>query len=394
MNTILNMSTRRGSRMMIAVAALLACAGAPVAAQPGLAVETRDGADYLDGLAHLFEDANRIAPGVLNSDGPIIRITPDGAISSAENAPLSEADQELGQAGKRLLALYRALGGQPGSHALLLQRTSNGVFAAREGSAGALSKTVGGAMGAALLSIARADASLPAAAASWIPQLATAFQTPGMRPPPYPVARIPRNQRTVINLSGPEIARAGTDAILAGPPGSIINILSTSGDKLQASTVFSQNTPDGFTKLYLYRAGDALTPVASFDVSVGAGRANPAAGEPDDHGATARTATALLPAGATHATGAGQIGAGHDIDMFTLRVTTPGVLSVTSRGSSDVAARLLDSHGNPVAGNDDGGTGYNFELNTAVNPGNYLLSVQHCCGGNGNYQIDTTLAPQ
>ncbi len=390
----MNKFSRRGSHILIWLAALLAIAAMPVSAQPGLAVESNDGIDDLDGLAHLFEDANLIAPEVLNADGPIMRIIPDGAISSADNAPLSDADRELGQAAKRLLMLYRALGGQPGAHALLLQRTRNGVFAAREGSAGALSKTVGGAMGSALLSMARADASLPPSVARWIPQLVTAFQIPGMRPPPYPVARIPRNQRAVINLSGPEIARAGADAILAGPPGSTINILSTKGDRLQASTVFSQNTPDGFAKLYLYRASDALTPIASFDVSVGAGRAGATQGEPDDHGATARTATVLLAAGATHAARVGQIGTGSDIDMFTLRVTSPGMLMVTSRGSSDVTARLLDSHGNRVAGNDDGGAGYNFGLNTPVKQGNYLLSVQHCCGGNGNYQIDTTLTPQ
>ncbi|MDP1671210.1 MAG: hypothetical protein Q8L63_03885, partial [Alphaproteobacteria bacterium] len=63
-------------------------------------------------------------------------------------------------------------------------------------------------------------------------------------------------------------------------------------------------------------------------------------------------------------------------------------------GSSDVAARLLDSHGNTIARNDDGGGGYNFGMQTRVSPGNYLLSVEHCCGGTGNYHVDTTLTPQ
>lgn len=363
-------------------------------AQSTLRVEADGGANYLDGLAQLFDAANRVAPDTRQSNGPLLRVSPDGSVSIAGNSRPSAQDAELIENARQLFRLYRSLGGQTGSRALLLQYTRNGLFTAREGSAGAVSSTLGGAMGSALRSIARADASLPATAASWIPQLASALETPGIRPLPYPVARIPRNQRTVINLSGPEIARAGADAILAGPPGSTINILATDGDRLQASTVFSQSTPDGFTKLYLYRAKDVLTPVTSFDVSIGAGRENPATDEPDDHGATAHTATALLPAGATRATGDGKIGASNDVDMFALSVTTPGLLSVSSHGSSDLTAHLLDSRGNPVASNDDGGAGYNFGIQAAVSPGRYLLSVQHCCGGNGKYQLDTKLTPR
>ncbi|MEQ1890634.1 MAG: hypothetical protein ABL951_15880, partial [Alphaproteobacteria bacterium] len=359
-----------------------------------LSVEADSSPEYLAGLMQLFNAANLIAPETLKEEGPLLRITPDGAVSSPGNGRLSAPDRELAEAARRLFSLYRSLGGQTGARPLLFQRTKSGLFAAREGLTGTLSTTLGGAMGGALQSLARADASLPASAASWIPQFATALENPGTRPPAYPVARIARNQRTMITLSGPEIARAGADAILAGPPGSTINILKTEAGRLLASTVFSDAIPDGFAKLYLYRAGDALTPVASFDVSVGAGRTGAAVTEPDDHGATPRTATALLPAGASSAKGFGQIGTGNDVDMFALRITEPGLLALRSHGSSDVIARLTDSRGNPVASNDDGGDGYNFGIHTMVNPGNYLLSVQHCCGGNGKYQIDTTLTPR
>ena len=68
-----------------------------------------------------------------------------------------------------------------------------------------------------------------------------------------------------------------------------------------------------------------------------------------------------------------------------------GMLTVNSRGSSDVSARLLDQRGNPIASNDDGGNGYNFALRAPLTPGRYLLAVKHCCGGGGNYHLDASL---
>lgn len=363
-------------------------------AQSTLSVEADGSVEYLDALAGLLSDANRIAPDALYTEGPLLRIIPDGAVITADNSKLSPVDQELVQSAQRLFTLYRAIGGQTGGRALLLQRTKNGLFAAREGSAGTLSRSLGAAMGGVLQVISRADASLPATAAAWLPQLGAALSSPGMRPPSYPVARIPRNQRTVITLSGPEIANAGANVILAGPPGSTITMQRTEGGRLQASAIFPETIPEGFAKLYLYRSGDALRPVTSFDIAVGASRPGAAEAAPDDYGDTPRTATALLQAGSTRASRNGQISAANDVDMFSLRVTEAGMLAVRSHGASDVTARLLDSHGNTVASNDDGGGGYNFGMKTPVNPGSYLLSVKHCCGGGGNYQIDTTLTPQ
>lgn len=363
-------------------------------AQSTLSVEADGSADYLASLTQLFADSQRIAPDELLTEGPLLRITPDGAVSTADNSRLSDTDRELAEAARRLFTLYRSIGGQTGANALLLQRTKNGLFTAREGSGGTLSNSLGAAMGGALQAIARTDPGLPASAAAWLPELDAALRTPGMRSPSFPVARVARNQRTVITLSGPEIANAGPDAILAGPPGSTINILRTEGGRLQASAIFPDTMPEGFSKLYLFRSGDALSPVASFDIAIGASRTGAPEAEPDDHGATPRTATALLQAGATRASRNGQISAANDVDMFSLRVIEPGMLVVNSRGSSDVRARLLDSRGNPVVSNDDGGAGYNFGMQTPVNPGNYLLSVEHCCGGGGNYRIDTILTPQ
>lgn len=370
------------------------CLLSPVYPQSTLSTEADSNPEYLSALAQLFASANQIDPAGLQSDGPLIRIMPDGMIRVAGQGKLSPPDQALAEAGRRLFSLYQSIGGKSGPKALLLQRTKQGLFVARDGMAGRLSPSPGEAMGGALQTIASADSSLPGAARAWLPLLAGALENPGASPPRYPVARIAQNQPTLITLSGPEITRAGTDPILAGPPGSMINIIRNEGRSIQASVLFSETVQQGFSKLYLYRASDALTPVASFDVAIGAGRGGRPAAPDDDHGGVRASASPLLQPGATHSSLAGKITSADDVDMFSLRITAPGMLAVNSQGSSDVTARLMDRNGNPVASNDDSGPGYNFGMQTPVNPGNYFLSVQHCCGGGGNYRIDTQLTPR
>ena len=319
---------------------------------------------------------------------------PDGAVHTDGDMHLSAQDLALAETAKRLFSLYHVLGGQAGERALLLQRTRNGLFLAREGMLGSLSSAANAAMSRALQSIAAADSSLPPAAREWLPLLAASLERPGLPPPPYPVPHIVRNQRTMITLSGPEIARAGSDPILAGPPGSRINIMRSETGRLMADALFPNTVNDGFAKLYLYPAGDRLTPLASFDVSVGTAGGGRTEASDDKNSGSAGNAVLLLPPGATQAHAVGQIRAANDVGLFALRVNQPGALSIRSQGSSDVTAQLMDGRGNPVASSDDDGEGYNFGIHTQVSPGKYMLAVRHCCGGGGDYQIDTVLTPK
>lgn len=374
-----------------ALAHFLLAGGAilPASAQTALSTDAVSAPDYLDGLAQLFASCNRVEPDTLLGDGPLLRISPDDPPEAIDDPALSEADRELLAAARRLFALYHDIGGKLDGRPLLLQRTRNGLFVAREGMAGAVSGSLGSGMGSALLSLAGSDASLPEPAMAWVRNLAGALAEPGKSPPPFPIARIPRGEPTTITLSAPEIAEAGADPILAGPPGSMVNILSHTGGQIKASAILPASTPSGFSKLYLYRAGNALSPIADFDIAVGSaisGQGSTAAKAP--HSAAA---TPLLLPGETEASREGQIAAAGAVDIFSIRVASMGMLTVNSRGSSDVSARLLDQRGNPIASNDDGGNGYNFALRAPLTPGRYLLAVKHCCGGGGNYHLDAAL---
>lgn len=372
---------------------LAAMPAVPAMAQITVSTEAASAPGYLDGLAQLFAASSRVDPGMLHDEGPLLRISPDDPPEAINDSGLSEADRELLAAARRLFALYRDIGGKVDGRALLLQRTKGGLFVAREGMTGALSGSLGGGMGSALLALAGGDASLPESAAAWVSNLAEGLAQPGKFPPPFPIARLPRGEPTLITLSAPEIASAGADPILAGPPGSMISILSNTGGQIRASAILPASTPPGFSKLYLYRAGNALSPIRDFDIAVGSaitGQGSP--GErAGNFGAGAGGATPLLRPGETQASGNGQITSAGAVDMYSLTVTSAGMLAVSSRGSSDVSARLLDRRGNAIASNDDGGGGYNFALRAPVNPGQYLLAVKHCCGGGGNYHLDAAL---
>ena len=379
---------------LIFIILFLFSSSGPLFAQITLSVEADSSPEYLAVLGQLFDTVHRIAPATIMEEGPLLRVTPDGTVHTDSGVRLSSQDLALAESAKRLFSLYHALGGQAGERALFLQRTRNGLFLAREGMAGSLSPTADAAMGSALRSLAAADSSLPTAAREWLPQLAASFEHPDLPPPPFPVARIAPNQQTLITLSGPEIARAGSSPILAGPPGSRINIIKSEAGRLQAEAIFPETINDGFAKLYLFPAGDRLTPVASFDVSVGTASGQGRAAPPDEHNGSTGNAVLLLPPGATRAHIGGQIRAANDVELYALRVSQPGTLAIRSHGSSDVTAQLMDGHGNPVASNDDDGDGYNFGIQSQVSPGKYMLSVRHCCGGGGNYQIDTVLTPK
>ena len=75
-------------------------------------------------------------------------------------------------------------------------------------------------------------------------------------------------------------------------------------------------------------------------------------------------------------------------DVYQITVTDSGWLTVFSTGSVDLYGRLLDSSGNELASDDDGGEDTNFRISHSVSAGTYYVRVRHYNnGGTGNYGI-------
>ena len=90
----------------------------------------------------------------------------------------------------------------------------------------------------------------------------------------------------------------------------------------------------------------------------------------DDHGNTRSTATSVAAPSST----AGTLTAG-DVDYFTVTVSQPGTLTVNTSGTTDTYGTLEDASGGTLATNDDGGSGTNFRLSSAVSAGTYYVRV-------------------
>lgn len=78
-------------------------------------------------------------------------------------------------------------------------------------------------------------------------------------------------------------------------------------------------------------------------------------------------------------------------DVYRITVTGSGTLTVYSTGSIDLYGHLLDSSGNELASNDDGGDSTNFRISHSVSAGTYYVRVRHYDNsGTGNYGITSS----
>lgn len=92
----------------------------------------------------------------------------------------------------------------------------------------------------------------------------------------------------------------------------------------------------------------------------------------DDHGDSRISATDFP----LNAPPTGIIESTSDIDMFKIIIGTSGILTLSSTGSTDVKARLLDANGNPLATDDDSAGSPNFRIVTPrLKVGTYYLEV-------------------
>ena len=103
----------------------------------------------------------------------------------------------------------------------------------------------------------------------------------------------------------------------------------------------------------------------------------------DDHGDDATTANQL----AFEEVRRGSIGVSGDIDFFKFAVDQAGRTSIVSEGSADVRGTLLDSSGQVLAENDDGGADVNFRLSLELPEGEYFLKVEGVNGATGDFGI-------
>ena len=65
-----------------------------------------------------------------------------------------------------------------------------------------------------------------------------------------------------------------------------------------------------------------------------------------------------------------------DVDVFAFNLASLGKVVLRTKGDVDTYGTLVDTDGEVVAEDDDGGSGFNFRIRRRLNPGNYFLIVE------------------
>ena len=80
-----------------------------------------------------------------------------------------------------------------------------------------------------------------------------------------------------------------------------------------------------------------------------------------------------------------------DEDIYQITVLRSGTLSITSSGTTDTYGSLLDSNGEELLSDDDGGNSYNFSISYTVNQGTYYVKIRHYSETEtGDYVVSST----
>lgn len=302
---------------------------------------------------------------------------PAAKVSGAEG--LEGPAGALAQDAVELVTLVKRLAGGGAGRSYLLRLGPSGLFVAADGQGGRPFTDACEAMGFLLAQLlADAGVDMGNAAAAGGPAAVLASLSRGGAGE-VPLVTLAQGGQVTVRIKGLSLA-GGEVPLLAGPPGLTVHGLrrEANGD-LVATLSAGPGLPVGEVFLLAYAPGSRLSAVATWSLTVLPGEAAaplpPAAPRPIQAG---QSATGTLDAGRT-------------VARHELLVDRAGTLSVRSLGGTDVRAVLRGPDGRVVAADDDGAGGYRFRLEAAVRPGAYALEVSHCCGGAGEYTVETRL---
>lgn len=159
-------------------------------------------------------------------------------------------------------------------------------------------------------------------------------------------------------------------ALVRGPDGVVASVaIGEDGARLNLSA--NRGAVVGDAEVRIYDPADPFRPVEVLPLKVLPGAAPDAPPPPP-----------LVPGGAAQ----GTVGIG-EIVRIPVNVAETGRVSFSSAPGADFAATLETEAGAPVASDDDSGDGYGFAFSADLQPGNYFLSLNHCCGGGGAYDV-------
>ncbi len=316
---------------------------------------------------------------------------------------------------KRLYDIYRALGGQQLDQHGYYERKDGRIYIGLDGEGG---RWVDGGVQALevfrkqLVEKAKARQSTALAGQPACIGFGCLLKT-GYRGDAPVAGFVSRGQTGVLTLHGSGFSNAGGSPVILTPAALYVDgTVFDNAEKIQVTLSADEGAALGAKSLLVFNQGQAFRSAGRYLVHVVASVAEleaiasgsrlpkttaPAvAGAlflggvgPDDDYANDTAAAADVTDGL-----AGRLERPGDLDVFRLVVPQNARVDIASTGPADLAAELRGADETLIATDDDGGERYNFHISHQLAAGTYFLTVSHCCGGTGRYQLSTSLTPQ
>jgi hypothetical protein len=311
-------------------------------------------------------------------EGPLLVIEGGREPASLSNwATLGKADKDLVDLGYSLLAFYQSQGDE--AKTIIVQRTANGLFVAKDGQLSLPSKDI------RQILIDRIMARLGNNMGQIQPQnIAQIFQEIGQSAPEEnPPIEVSAGGRVQFMIDGLVLKPR-----LALPNGVSLVGLQETANGWQVTISASSDMDAGTVEIGILSKDDTIDPHITQTLDITAQQNAYIPPPIDDHGNDVQTATVIE--ASSESVLSGQISGAQDQDIFTFTLDQTQTVRIETKGQSDLQLSIA-SQGQTLAQDDDGGVRYNAKLSQTLAPGTYYVTVRHCCGGNGVYELETNI---
>jgi len=275
-----------------------------------------------------------------------------------------------------ILRVFEELGGRPAQTAFSLRRVEGRYFVGLEGAGGKSFDDPCAGL-AYFLRLLMVEGGAPGDLLKRIGEDASAARF-------FEAARALARERVLVargrTVDIQLTAAGGAAGVFQGPDGVTVTDTVVDADgTVRARLTVDESAPVGDHVLYEFDPDDRFHPRAEHPFTI--------LPERGPRSRPARANAGVLPPGAR---AVGRFLTPDAVWRYRIDVGAASRLNIRSSGMTDVRGALYSADGQLLGVNDDGGAGYNFAFDAELPPGTYFLDVRHCCGGMGEFTVETT----
>jgi hypothetical protein len=301
-----------------------------------------------------------------------------------DEAPFGPGDRAWVEAALAVYDLYRQIGGEAGTKRYLFKRAPNRVFVGVEGGSGHWHESVSEGQAAFLRLLARSSRTMPESLR--LAALLRADQPLGPVVKDLAAALAVPDKILLISPGGTRSLRLDDAWQVVATSGLAVSGVPNGDGGMVASITRAAGEIMGPQAVLAFPKGRRFTASNTIEVAIDSETvSSPTADAGPPSTAAAAAPQRLDPV--NNAPISDRITTSGETRRYMISIPSTGDYKIVSTGPSDIVGSLKDPTGAILAGDDDGGSGYNFSLEAALEPGDYTLEVAHCCAGTGFFTL-------